>query len=188
LLTARGPTSYRSGEERPRHYLDYFHAGLVASPGGSWLADSGWIWHPSGRVATWSAQDWLDGNVWESEDGPTKRYLCQRDYLWDTSMCWLDETTLAVWGIGNDELDMIPGVVVYDVITGSEIRTFTGPEGFLFHERGWLLSSAQDGLTIWDSGTGDRLARVPGFRPTRHHPTAHELVEVRHDRLVRWRL
>ena len=29
LLTARGPTSYQRGEDRPIHYLDYFHGGAA---------------------------------------------------------------------------------------------------------------------------------------------------------------
>jgi hypothetical protein len=31
LLTARSPTEDRTGEPRPEHYFDYFHAGLMSS-------------------------------------------------------------------------------------------------------------------------------------------------------------
>jgi hypothetical protein len=44
------------------------------------------------------------------------------------------------------------------------------------------------GLGIWDPRTGERLARIPGFSPTRHHPAARELVEIQERRLTRWRL
>ena len=68
VLTARGPTSYTRGEERPAHYLDYFHARIAVSPGERAIADAGWVWHPIDCR-------WLDGNVWESEDGPSRRAL-----------------------------------------------------------------------------------------------------------------
>jgi hypothetical protein len=127
-LTERGPTVYRRDEPRPAHYLDYFHALLVPSPDGRWIADNGWVWAPVGVVTTWSLDAWLEGNVWESEDGP------------------------------------------------------------LFCDQGRLFGSAADGLGIWDPRTGERLARIQGFSPTRQHPAARELVEIQERRLTRWRL
>ena len=73
LLTDRSPTSNRQGEDRPQHYLDYFDGGLAISPGGEWIVDNGWVWHPLGVVVAWSLRWWSEGNPWESEDGPTKR-------------------------------------------------------------------------------------------------------------------
>jgi hypothetical protein len=189
LLTGRGAaTSWTGEKERPPHYVDYFHSSLVPLPGGRWLADNGWMWHPFGIVMTWSVDAWLDGNVWESEDGPTRREFCWREYLWDAPLCWLEETRLAVWGMGENEGAMIPGVRVFEVTTGAEVRAFPGPDGPLFAHGRWLLGAAPDGLGVWDPESGERLARVPGFTPTRHHPTVHELVAVHEDRLVRWRL
>jgi len=74
------PTSYKNGEERPPHYLDYFHGALHVNPKGSHVLDDGWIWHPLGVPTTWSLQRWVTENPWESEDGPSKLDTCARNY------------------------------------------------------------------------------------------------------------
>jgi hypothetical protein len=63
LLTQRSPTSYRSGEERPEHYLDYFHGALYLSPSGAHILDDGWVWHPVGVPTVWSLNRWMSQNV-----------------------------------------------------------------------------------------------------------------------------
>lgn len=54
---------------------------------------------------------------------------------------------------------------------------------------GWLvttlLSSGEDGLSLWDPLTGTRTGYTPQFTPAYHHPTARELVEVSDGRLRR---
>ncbi len=102
LLTERGPTTYKRGEARPEHYLDYFHCSLSVSPGQQFVAGNGWVWQPSGRVDTWSIPRWVNENAWESEDGLSKRRLCWREYYWDGPLCWLDDQRLTVWGYGQD--------------------------------------------------------------------------------------
>jgi hypothetical protein len=62
ILTAREPTSYRSGESCPDHYLDYFHGALYVSPDGSRVYDDGWFWQPMGMPVTWELAPWLDTN------------------------------------------------------------------------------------------------------------------------------
>ena len=81
----------------PEHDLDYFHATLLPSPDGKWIADNGWAWQPVGIVRAWSIERWLNENVWESEDGPTAKNLCGQDN-WDQPMCWINNRTLAAWG------------------------------------------------------------------------------------------
>ena len=66
LLSERGPTAYQSGEQRPEHYLDYFHGALYLSPDGTRILDDGWVWHPVGIPVVWSVDRWLSENVWES--------------------------------------------------------------------------------------------------------------------------
>jgi len=168
LLTPRGPTRYGRDEQRPPHYLDYFHCGLVVSPGHCHIADNGWVWHPVGCVATWSLDAWLAGNVWESEDGPTLRTLCRRDYFWDGPLTWLDDTRLAVWGYGTDDEHLIAAVRVFDVTTGAELDWFPGPRGALVFDRELV---SLDGLTLWDVERGTRLARYPA-QLARYHPGA----------------
>jgi hypothetical protein len=186
LLTSRKPTSYRRGEPLPAHYLDYFHGALHLSPGGRWVADDGWVWHPVGMPVVWDGQRWLQDDVWESEDGPSWRALCHRDYHWDTPMCWTGENLLAISGIGGDDQAMLQGVRIFDVSTGAQVTAFPGPAGALFAAAGRLYSAAPDGLEVWDPITGERTGTIPGFVPARHHPAAAELAGISGGVLRRW--
>lgn len=103
LLTARAFAPYERGGPLPEHYLDYFHGGLAVSPDGRFVADNGWVWSPTGAVVAWDLHRWLRENPWESEDGPSRRPLCWRDYFWDGPLCWVDNDRLAVWGYGTDD-------------------------------------------------------------------------------------
>lgn len=97
LLSSRTSPSYRGVEERPQHYLDYFHGQLHVSPDEQWIADDGWVWAPVGVVASWNIARWIGGNVWESEDGVTRHRLCERPYLWNIPVAWIDAEHVAVW-------------------------------------------------------------------------------------------
>jgi hypothetical protein len=187
LLVARESPSYRAGQPRPDHDLDYFHGALYPSPDGRWLADDGWVWHPVGVPSVWDMRRWLAENRWESEDGPTLKYLCHRAYHWDVPMCWIGDGLLAISGIGNDDEAMLDGVRIFDVATGAELNTFAGPRGALFAAGRRLYAAAPDGLGIWDPFTGHRTGTVPGFVPTSHHPGTGELAAVNDGRLLRWR-
>jgi hypothetical protein len=186
LLTPREPTSYQRDEPRPEHYLDYFHGALRSSPGGRWLADDGWVWAPVGIPRVWDLRRWLDEYRWESEDGATLKYLCQRDYHWNTPMCWIGEDLLAVSGIGTDDVAMLDGARVFDVATGAELVTFPGPRGAFFAAGRRLYTAGPDGLEIWDPFTGHRTGTVPGFVPTAHHPGSGELASIGDAVLRRW--
>jgi hypothetical protein len=200
LLTGRNPTSYRRGEERPVHYLDYFHGALHVSPNSIRIADDGWVWHPVGIPTTWNLEPWIYGNVWESEDGPTRKAICARDYYWDHALTWLDDHRIAVGGIGDDDKDMIDGARIFDVSSSGsggvrwradwpwplEQIAFAGPAGSFFSEGRALFSSDQSGLSRWDVKDGSRTGYLQGFKPTYHHRGAHELVQVVDDALVRW--
>src|SRR4051812_1024665 len=155
LLTERGPTSYKNGEERPPHDLDYFHGALHVNPKGSHVLDDGWIWHPVGVPTTWSLHRWVTENPWESEDGPSKRDTCARTYYWDHAAVWIDDTRVAVGGIGDDDTAMVDGARLFDVTsTGTpggpwrsdwhvarEIIAFPGPAGSFFSDGTALFSS-----------------------------------------------
>lgn len=202
LLTARGPTSYRRGEDRPIHYLDYFHGALHISPNGVHIVDDGWVWHPVGIPTTWSLEPWTSVNVWESEDGPTRKAICARDYYWDHALIWLDDNRIAVGGLGDDDKDMIDGVRIFDIsLSGRggvrwradwpwphELTAFPGPAGLFFSDGERLFSSDQSGLSRWGINDGFRTGYLQGFNPTHHHRGARELVQVVDDALVRWRI
>jgi hypothetical protein len=193
LLTDRGPTQYQHGEERPEHYLDYFHGALYVSPGGTRVLDDGWVWHPIGVPATWSLERWSAGNVWESEDGPTRKTLCARAYYWDHAVTWMDETRVVLGGLGEDDLDMIDGARIFDVALPEapdsrrvrEINAFPGPAGRFFSDGTWLFSSDATGLSRWDSNDGARTGHFQGFQPTHYHRGAREFVRLTDAALVR---
>ena len=87
LLTGRTLDAGKPGHP-PEHYLDYFHGALYVSPDGRYVADDGWVWHPVGMPTVWDLRRWLDGSVWESEEGPSRQRLCLRAYHWNSPMCW----------------------------------------------------------------------------------------------------
>lgn len=187
LLTSRAPTSYTHGEQRPEHYLDYFHGALCLSPSGRYVLDDGWVWHPVGMPHVWSVQRWLADNVWESEAGPSLHWLAQRAYYWNNPMCWLDDQRLVITGIGGDEEAMLAGVRVFDAETGRETAAFAGPTGALFADGRRLYAAAAAGLEMWDPATGERTGAVPGFVPARHHRSTGELACADGRVLRRWR-
>lgn len=187
LLTAREAAEASPGE-RPEHYQGLFHGALWPSPSGRWLADDGWVWAPVGMPTTWDVHRWLETDRWESEDGPTRRRLCQRWYHWNVPMCWIGDDLLAVSGIGSDDLAMLPGVRIFDVTTGAELHTFPGPSGALFDAGRRLYAATPDALEIWDPFTGHRTGRIPGFVPTHHHAAAGELAALSDGRLHRWKI
>ncbi|HCT75313.1 MAG TPA: hypothetical protein DGT23_01705 [Micromonosporaceae bacterium] len=186
LLTAR---TFDAGEpgRPPEHHLDYFHGALYLSPDGRYVADDGWVWHPVGMPTVWDLRRWLDGNVWEAEDGPSRNQLCLRAYHWNSPMCWIGQEKLAISGIGADDEAMLAGVRIFDAASGVEMNAFAGPHGDLFADAHWLYSAAPQGLEVWDPANGHRLGSIPGFTPTRHHKGAGELACVDGNRLRRWR-
>jgi hypothetical protein len=202
LLSERGPTSFKHGEPRPEHYLDYFHCSVSVSPDGEYLADNGWVWHPVGVVTAWSLKDWLESNVWESEDGPSLNRLCWRDYFWDGPTCWVGNRKIAVWGIGDDDYLMVPGIRVFDVESGKETGSFAGPvneqvtetaeldgkvsnyvrsAGTLLFDRFLFSSAPAAGMTVWDVADGARLLHEPDFHPQGFHRGMKQFVTQRPD-------
>jgi hypothetical protein len=61
------------------------------------------------------------------------------------------------------------------------------PGGRFFSDGTTLLSAGEDGLSLWDLGTGARTGFIPGFTPAYCHPAAHELLEVSGGKLRRAR-
>jgi hypothetical protein len=178
LLTQRQPTSYLQGEGRPAHYLDYFHCQLSVSPGQQFIADNGWVWHPVGVVTTWSLPRWLHENVWESEDGPSKKSPCWRGYYWDGPLCWIDDQRLAVWGYGQDDQWQISAVCVYDAVTGEQVQWFAGPRGSLAFDKYLFAFDQKEGTSVWDVASGERLVKEEGFCPAGLHRGAKHFLSL----------
>ena len=199
FLSVRNPTSYKQGEDRPVHYLDYFHGALHVSPNGVRILDDGWVWHPVGIPRAWSLENWLSDNVWESEDGPTRKVICSRLYYWDHAMTWLNDQRVAIGGLSEDDAYMVDGARIFDVsVLGEpspsnrtdwawprEVATFAGPAGAFFCDYGWLFSSDQTGLSRWDVNDGSQTAHLDEIAPTHHHRIARELVQIAEGSLIR---
>ncbi|WP_441245083.1 hypothetical protein [Kitasatospora sp. McL0602] len=196
LLTVREFEAARTGSSRPPHDLDFFHGALTVSPDGRHVADDGWVWAPSGVVTAWSLSRWLDENPYESEDGPSLLCLTLCTHYWGRPVVWIDERRVAVGGLGEDDYEIAPGARIFDIDGPShrtsglakalETTAFGGPDGRFFSDGGLLFSASPPGLEIWDPSEGVRLASVPDFRPTHHHRTARELVQLDGAELLRW--
>lgn len=199
LLSGRGPTSFRSGETRPEHYLDYFHGALHVNPSSTWIVDDGWVWHPVGVPKSWSLEKWFSENVWESEDGPSKKRVCARNYYWDRAVVWLDDTRVVIAGIGDEDTDMVDGARIFDVTAAGEagpewrsdfewaleITAFAGPAGRFFSDGISLYSSDKDCLSRWRVEDGARTGQLQDFEPIHHHRGAGELVQLTETGLTR---
>lgn len=188
LLTARESPRYTRDPTPPPHYLGYFHGALYVSPGGRWIVDDGWIWHPVGMPRSWSVERWLSADVWESEDGESCVRLRQVEYHWDSPVCWLDERRVVLWGIGTDDEDLVAGVTVVDVRSGAQVSQFAGPAGSLFCDGRRLYAADGGELTVWDPLTGDRTAVIRGLDVVAHNRDLGEFVVRRTGGLDRVRL
>jgi hypothetical protein len=165
-LTERSPTLYQRGEQRPEHDLDYVHGSLSISPGGDRIVDNGWRWHPVGIVETWSLRRWVEQNAWESEDGPSKRSLCWRNYFWGGPLCWIDDRTVAVWGYGNNDENLIPAALIFNAESGERVRWFAGPVGAFVFDRYLFSSSPKSGTSVWDVETGEGVLQDASLDPS----------------------
>lgn len=201
ILTARGSTNWERGSDRAEHDLDYYHGALVVSPNHVRIADDGWAWHPVGIPSVWNLEPWLSDNVWESEDGPTRREICGRTHYWDHALTWLDDQRIAIGGIGDHDTEIVDGARIFDVtLFGDpgagwssnwrwcrELTAFTGPAGAFFSDGRSLFSSADEGFSRWDVEGGARTGFLPGFKPQFHHRGAGELVQLVDSTLIRWK-
>jgi hypothetical protein len=198
LLSRRGPTSFWRGEQRPEHYLDYFHGRLLVSRDGAYVADDGWAWQPNGIPSVWSLEEWVHRNVWESEDGPSRREPTWRENVWDCGMCWLDGNRLAIWGLGEEEDLILPGVRIFAIGQDEPDanpnrprpleKSFAGPDGRFFSDGQRLFSVDTKGLSAWDVEREGRIGQFHGFRPTHANPGTGELAELNDGVLRLWRM
>jgi hypothetical protein len=170
----------RPSGESEGHQLEYVSSGLVTSPGGEWLVDNGFTAEGAGLVSAFGLRPWLEGNPWEPEDGPSKRYLCQRWDFWDGPVAWIDGGTLAVFGYGPSRVSMIPAVILFDVASGEPLRWFPGPQGPLVHDT-YLFSMDESGVSVWDIDSGERLLHDAGFQPLRYHRGARQFLTTNPD-------
>lgn len=185
LLTARELAD--ASAEDPEHYLDYFHGALYLSPDGTRLYDDGWVWQPLGVPAVWSLNAWLDGNPYESEDGPTLIYNPDFEE-WNEPVVWIREDRLAHRDAGEGP-HRPPAIVILDPTAtqpgyGGHLRIKTVrtlPDlaaGQYFTDGEHLLISTEAGLNAYDIDTGEQQFVIEGFRPTRQDPHTGTLIQI----------
>ena len=158
-LTNRPEPDYLKRTSAESHYLNYFHCSLSISPMSRWIISNGWIWHPWGSVEVWNIDAWLgkQGNVWESEDGPTKHSLTNAGYLWNRPLCWLDDETVAIWGRGDDDADMEAAIGIYSVESGTLSKWIEGPKrcDFLATDGTFIFACGPGkGVHVWETASG----------------------------------
>jgi len=136
--------------------LNYFFGALHVSPGGTSMASTGWVWAPVGLVACWDLLVWEETPITRQQC----RFLAQRAYSWDNPCVWLDETRLAIWGFGNDDLNLVDAICIYDTKTGNLQKIVPGvPSGRLtFDGRLLHCTSTSDGVSVWNLESGARVA------------------------------
>jgi hypothetical protein len=164
LLTDR-VTSYERGEAPPEHYLDYFQGAVLPNPSERLLVVDGWAWHPVGAPMVVDAEAWLQGDVHAAEDGD---HLRSPTGAWDQPIAWVDDDTVAIQRIGNDDERMLEGIELYEARSTRRIRVFAGPSGPMWAYRGLLYVAAKGGFEIWDPAEGARIGLHEGFTPTAH--------------------
>lgn len=164
---------------KQEHDLDYFHGGLQLSPSGAQILDDGWVWAPVAIPVVWSVQAWLNGNLWESEDGPTRKALAQGED-WSVATTWLDEDHVAIWNIANwddegfGDCGHAPGVTVFDIHApkpeegvGGRMWPMPGlPQARHLHCMGSTLVVVGEGQSwLWNVNTRELLAHWSDFAP-----------------------
>lgn len=173
------------------HYLDYFHGRLLLNPSQQWLLDDGWVWAPVGIPTVWSVPAWLDGNRWESENGPTRRRIAQGEG-WNQPCVWLDDARIAIWNVGNWDDDgfadcmYAPGVVIFDIHVPRPDEGHSGqvwpmpdlPRAQHLHcVNGRLMVVGEGQSWLWNVDTRKQLAHWPDFAPQCWHEQRQQLLE-----------
>ncbi|WP_143268725.1 hypothetical protein [Amycolatopsis vastitatis] len=158
---------------------------------------SGWLaLTEAGFVRIHGDDQWLVGPVELPEetcedirafpDRPRRGLHTSREWVWDRPIAWLDDTTVAVQGLGVSHDRMLDGIELYDTATGRRTGMFAGPAGPMWGHRGLLHVTTEDGFEVWDPADGARIGFAEGFRPTAHDPATGAFAELRNDQLRIW--
>ncbi len=182
IITERENLEYNAANQDSR-YLNYFHCSISVSPNSYYIIDNGWVWHPQGVIVSWSINDWFH-NIWESENGSSKLNLVERNYFWQGSICWINHNTVAVWGYGNDDENLIPAVCIFNVETGKMTNWFPDPEGELYYNQYLYACSKEKGTTVWDINTGECLLTDKNLNPIILHPSDNSFLSILPDQTL----
>jgi hypothetical protein len=176
------------GDQRPAHYLGYFHGQLLPNPSGSHVFDDGWVWHPISIPRVWSVTDWLTVNPWESEDGASLVDLMMRDD-WTRPACWINEHQMALWGLASwddnecQEVGQGEGVRIFDVRKREPSASAVWPMNVdreevrhLFSDGERLYVATKNRTAVWDIATQTLIVWLPDFSAQRMDRARNTLV------------
>lgn len=140
---------------------------LSVSPGGRWIANAGWVWHPVGTVSILPLDAWLDGRE-------SRRVSLNTTDSWDGPNAWLDDGRILVSTLEDLGGHRADGGLVYDVHGEAVGYLHALPYGDLTldRERARVWCLAPDETSIWDPSTGERLCAAPSAAPAVLHPAA----------------
>jgi len=159
--------------------LSEFSGRLTVSPNQQWLVNDGWRWGPMGCLSAFNLQHWINKNVWEADNGPTKLNLTIKEYFWGAPSCWVNDNTLCVWGQGTDDENIISAAVLYDLYTGEQIDWFPGPGRGLFVYDKLLYTTEDESFYAWDITNGNQVIHEKGFSPQLYHETSCQFLDYK---------
>jgi len=183
-ITERSYVDKPDNWQENKNAFSEWNGQLLVSPDKQWIATIGWAWHPVGLALAWNLQTWLNENIWEADYGLSKRSFSNWSYFWFSPFCWVNDTTLCVWGYeGFIDEDEIPynSVALYNVSSGELIRWFTGPSMDSFYYDDYLFSGSTQptvkpgaledkALRVWDIQDGTLLHQQENLTPDNYHP------------------
>lgn len=140
--------------------LDYFYGTASVSPDRRRLATHGWHWHPIGGMRIIDVADWLS-----TRDEPTALELAHADW-WDDSLCWLDDTHVALRGApvaeGDDAwfIEEVKGVLIVDLTTGKSLRFLPGITESELGSDGERIFALGQSTRVFGVQSGDLLGEL----------------------------
>lgn len=180
----------RSFKQRPKEAWRFkykagseFYGNLIVSPSNKRIADFGWCWGPYGALSSWSLPEWLEKNVWEADNGPSKFDMNSYQYYWDGAVCWINDNTICAWGIGDDDENLIAGAMIFDARNGKQLSWFPGPGPSLFTYDQYLFTTELEGnsTSVWDVESGKRLHQETDFTPHCYHHGSQQFLTALED-------
>ncbi|GAA0582893.1 hypothetical protein HPO96_08880 [Kribbella sandramycini] len=170
-------------EQSDRRY--HWHGRLHVSPTGEWIVDDGMNFGWQGEPKVHDVPAWRGGDVYSTEHS---RWLCTRPDVYGLPIAWVDDTTVAIQGVGDNDEAIVDGVQLYDVRSRERIATIFGPKGRMWGNDGGLAVDGEEGLELWDVGEGARVGVVPGFHPMAYNARTRTFAALRDWTLRTYRL
>ena len=187
-------------ENRPEHYLDYFHGALYVSPNDEYILDDGWVWQPYAVPHLWSLPTWLMQNPFESEDGASLQAVIFDEEDWDYPMCWLDNQRFALWHTQRDRYEHMPDqhesmpclhLRICQILANKSLQTsiWQMPEQRqkLFHiyaDQDKILIIGNENISLYDLNHQQLIAQIPNNFRQKQHIKRQSLWAFQHTQLI----